>query len=397
MTIIFENPGEIDPRTITTLGVNVKESDSPIGYFGTGLKYAIAVSLRNKCEVQVHSGTSLFTFKSIEQSIRGKSFAIVAMAKDLGAFVPLGFTTDLGKNWTVENAYRELHSNCLDEGGEGGQSAEPRPSAGTTCIVVRGAPFAKAHRERFQFLLDPKRTKICTNGEVEIYAGSATHVFYRGIAAHKCHKPLSFLYNITGAMDLTEDRTFASGYTVNLQIGQCLAVAAPAHVLEVVLMKDSPDSQIADLCWTQPSDVFLDTCEKIMKEQPLALSDAARALYVKKRKHTVVRTHRAPTAPERAALAEAVGFCRQIGFAIDDYPIRISPDLGDRIVALAENGIIWLSPKAFAQGALVTTLIEEHMHLCNRVDDFTRSMQDLMLAEIERLGRALVACRKEHQ
>ena len=44
--IVFENPGEIDIRSISTFGVSVKEGDNPIGFFGTGLKYAIVVLLR---------------------------------------------------------------------------------------------------------------------------------------------------------------------------------------------------------------------------------------------------------------------------------------------------------------------------------------------------------------
>jgi len=44
--IILKNKGEIEIETITTMGVNVKECDSPIGFFGTGLKFAIATFLR---------------------------------------------------------------------------------------------------------------------------------------------------------------------------------------------------------------------------------------------------------------------------------------------------------------------------------------------------------------
>jgi len=41
--IVFENQGEIDLIAFTPFGVNTKETDSPIGFFGTGLKYATAV------------------------------------------------------------------------------------------------------------------------------------------------------------------------------------------------------------------------------------------------------------------------------------------------------------------------------------------------------------------
>ena len=55
-TIIFENPGEIDPVAIITFGINVKESDHPIGFFGTGLKYALAILLREGQPITIQSG-----------------------------------------------------------------------------------------------------------------------------------------------------------------------------------------------------------------------------------------------------------------------------------------------------------------------------------------------------
>src|ERR1700733_12022356 len=49
--IVFENYGEIEIDAITTFGVSVKEGPNPIGFFGTGLKYAVAVLLRHGCKV----------------------------------------------------------------------------------------------------------------------------------------------------------------------------------------------------------------------------------------------------------------------------------------------------------------------------------------------------------
>lgn len=45
--IIFRNAGTIDPKSITTFGVSSKENPGAIGFFGTGLKYALAILLRH--------------------------------------------------------------------------------------------------------------------------------------------------------------------------------------------------------------------------------------------------------------------------------------------------------------------------------------------------------------
>jgi hypothetical protein len=53
MSVIFQNLGLIDLRAVQIMGLNAKESKNPIGQFGTGLKYAIAVLLRNNCSVSI--------------------------------------------------------------------------------------------------------------------------------------------------------------------------------------------------------------------------------------------------------------------------------------------------------------------------------------------------------
>ena len=125
-SVTFHNPGEIDLRVISTMGVNVKpDNDAAIGYFGTGLKYAIAVLLRHRQQVVVWSGWRRVELTATTETIRGKDFAVVNMRDGDGPWQSLGFTTELGRNWTLENAYRELYSNCKDEGGEFGAGSGP--------------------------------------------------------------------------------------------------------------------------------------------------------------------------------------------------------------------------------------------------------------------------------
>jgi hypothetical protein len=86
--VIFENPGEIDAAAIRTFGVSVKEGDNPIGFFGTGLKYALAILLRSGHSVTIQSGVSKHRFALKDVTIRGEKFQIVTMDRH-----ELGFTT----------------------------------------------------------------------------------------------------------------------------------------------------------------------------------------------------------------------------------------------------------------------------------------------------------------
>jgi len=69
-----------------------KEGDNPIGFFGTGLKYALAILLRTGHKVAILSGTSKHRFALKDVKIRGQDFQVVTMDRH-----ELGFTTQVGK------------------------------------------------------------------------------------------------------------------------------------------------------------------------------------------------------------------------------------------------------------------------------------------------------------
>jgi hypothetical protein len=57
MYAIYSNPGALDLRALTIMGMNAKpNTDSPIGYFGTGLKYAVAIALRHGLTLTIWDG-----------------------------------------------------------------------------------------------------------------------------------------------------------------------------------------------------------------------------------------------------------------------------------------------------------------------------------------------------
>src|SRR5690554_6101264 len=117
MTLAFHNPGVLDSRLITLFGASVKpNSTNPIGFFGTGLKYAIAVTLRLGGKIELHAGGETITISQQTTAIRDKQFSTIFMRDSKGSTM-LGFTTELGKTWEPWMAYRELLCNALDEGG----------------------------------------------------------------------------------------------------------------------------------------------------------------------------------------------------------------------------------------------------------------------------------------
>lgn len=104
--LVFKNPGHIDPVSITTFGISAKDTESAIGMFGTGLKYAVAVLLRNGYKITIYSGDKTYEFDVANNDVRNKTFNHVTMN---GEFI--SFTTELGKFWEPWMAVRELVCN----------------------------------------------------------------------------------------------------------------------------------------------------------------------------------------------------------------------------------------------------------------------------------------------
>ena len=92
--VYFMNNGDFDVRTMTTFGVSVKTKDEPIGFFGTGFKYAVAIILRMQGQISIKTKSGEFVFTVHREKIRDEEFDLVYI-NDKEA----GFTTRLGINW----------------------------------------------------------------------------------------------------------------------------------------------------------------------------------------------------------------------------------------------------------------------------------------------------------
>lgn len=264
MYIVFENQGEIDPQLITLLGVNVKESTAPIGYFGTGLKYSVACAMRWGAELLVQSGVNQLEFSSAPTTIRGKQFDLITMHGGYDR-LQLGFTTELGKNWEPWMVYRELWCNAHDEPGARVYTTDRvQPGvAGLTRIYVNGEELLQAHEARDTFILSPNTPMIVRGEGFKIYAQEGHAIFYRGIAVQKLEKPSLYTYNITSQLYLTEDRTAASWQT-DSAIARGLSTCTDEQVIRQTLTasEDWMEARLDYSYVSQPSEIW----EQIGKE-----------------------------------------------------------------------------------------------------------------------------------
>jgi hypothetical protein len=176
MSIYFCNDEPIDLNTIRLMGVSVKTGASPIGYFGTGLKYGLATFLRLGCLVKLHVQPATFVeFSAVTKQVRGEEFDVVHMNDE-----PLGFTTALGRNWEAWQAYREFTCNARDEDGVVLDSP-PVPGQYGTVFEVTGVEVERAHGLRDQIFV--AGTPLAKTPYVEVYPLRGPHGYYRGVQA----------------------------------------------------------------------------------------------------------------------------------------------------------------------------------------------------------------------
>ena len=384
-TTTFYNDGEIDVAAITTFGASNKD-DTKIGYFGTGLKYAVAILLREGHGVTLMRGATPYVFATEATSISGKMFDVVTMNGE-----PLGFTTELGKNWELWQAYRELYCNAIDE--HGGATAEPvEPRVGATLVIVTGDALVKIHANREHYFLFSK-IPLFLSRYAEPHHGSGP-IYYRGIQAMEPGKPTLYKWNVQHSLTLSENRTVQSEWEAHWAVTRAVINSTDRAVIENVL--------------TCSEDYY----ESRLQFDSLTISDREHAVFVSVVKERAAmldhRLNRSALAACKASLAElidaraivldehqaatlrhAVDFCRTLGYPVDQFPIVVADRLGDAgVLGFAANGKIYLSTETFTRGArcVAGTLLEEYWHLSMALRDETRQFQNHLIETIVSLG-----------
>jgi len=376
MPIYFANPGELPVAAITTLGVSVKE-EGAIGYFGTGLKYAIATLLREGHRVKITTGGELHTFTSKPQVIRGATFQIVHRNDQ-----PLGFTTALGKNWETWMAFRELHSNALDEGG----TSSDRPLNGDTVIEVSGPAITKAYYERDTIFLN--LPVIGSAAGFEISAGPSRHVYYRGVRIHELKRPSRFTYNITKAIYLTEDRTAKYGFQVDSVLEEGWVSSTDVELIKKVLTVSDYYEQ--DLTYSgEPTPAFLEACEHHAHE--VNLNASARRLLEKSRPKEDSFKQVQLDRFESERLARACDTLKAIGVTIAPREITVVEALGDGVHAAQRDDKIYIAHSSFRENHafLCHCVYEEWVHRDTGYHDGTRELQTYLFEKIIELAEQL--------
>lgn len=371
---IFSNNGDIDPTLWSTFGISVKENSDCIGKFGTGLKYAIAVLLREGREITIKTGGEVYSFSTSEQTIKDKTFNRV-MCNDQ----EMPFTTHLGSGWELWQAYREIYSNCIDEGGWLGTGGDTEITADFTGV------------DHNDVVLSDRRCLASTEW-CDVYAGESKSLFYKGMKATKLQVPSLFTYNIKHA-ELTEDRTFKYACETDWAILRTLMASDCDEFITGFTLhtKNHHEKSITSI----PSSLICSKMASILignfRKDSVYLQAAVFELGVKSLGAAQYEKI-TPTDRQAAIIKKAMDFCERIEYPVI-YPIFVSRDLGGSILALADikTKVIYLSDRVLDQGVkqVAATLIEENIHIEKHLQDNTYEMQSYLFDQIVTMGEKL--------
>ncbi len=388
--VVFENDGEIDPRSISTFGVSVKENENPIGYFGTGLKYAISILLRNNHSVSVYAGDQAHEFALKEVTIRGKAFNLITMNG-----VELPITTELGKNWDIWQAFREIYCNCMDENGTTSHTyLKPSPKPGKTLFVIKGHEFKKAFDDRNNIVLSLDKSMNLVGGGVEVYDQPSKFLYYRSVRVLTLSHPALFTYNIIDDLELTEDRTIKYESAAVDKLPRALARLKDKALIRKAILSH-PEAfesgfNFDRLChWMEiVSDEFKETIEYEYNLNNDKMNRTAISLH----KHIVNKAASKNYQPIELTLIEklqadkCVRLAKQLYEDFSDYQILYVKTLGQNTMALADQNErrMIISRNCFERGTkyLLATMLEEYAHLKTGHGDHTRELQTWLFDNI---------------
>lgn len=384
MTVHFANSGELDLSLLTLMGVSIKQSRSPIGFFGTGMKFGLATLLRTGHRVRLWTGGRWHSFSATSRQIRGETVDVVCMD---GEALPFALT--LGRNWEPWQAYRELASNARDEPGHVVTADPLRPESFDTCWVVEGEGIEAAHRDR-DTIFCASRVLHHLPGIAEVREGRSQHIFYRGVRIWTMPKPSLWTWNLLSSIELTEDRTMKYESAPNWPLGRLVAQSEDEELVSsVVSARDGVLEESADFSYCGGSSP---TFQRVVAR----LGREGRA------SHTAVRLW-SQTAPVADVYEDAVlddEDHRMIEEA-EDLCLAIDPDyaaeprfvvaIADSIYGRFDRGTIVISHAAISMGVdfLAATMMEEYLHQQHGFIDCDRPLQNYLFQQLVRLARRI--------
>ena len=290
----------------------------------------------------------------------------------------LTFTTELGKNWVVWQAFRELASNTKDEGGV----ISDKPQKGDTVIIVDGPEIMREYHDRDSIFVASK--PLDGNDFIEVHPGETQRNAHLS-RPRTMPKGLKYTYNILHGCTLTEDRTFQSQFDVEWKLCTLLPKLTHRGVLNDLLAGGEKfDQNLTFSHCGSPSSEFLEVAA-----QHYTNSSANRSA-----KNMVERDmqNRASFPAARLSDAESAKFLSAFAIlaamdcTLSPEDVEVVETLGPSVMGMYHKGKhqVYLAKHTidFGVETVAATLFEEWLHKEYKYEDNSRAMQDYLLQRL---------------
>lgn len=392
--IYFNNPGTFDLRGMLTMGLSGKENTNAIGFFGTGFKYALAVILRNggKLTVTNDGNNNQIHFFSQHEDFRGSTHDMVYYQINDEPAHLAGFTTHLGTNWKIWQAYRELRCNAEDELGQV-YNSDPRLEGVT--ISVELAAMDEVHSESHKYFLADNRLgePVFQSNRMQAFESQRIQgVFYKGVLVFDNFMSeqytTRFVYNFINChIPLSEERVLQNGLSAIRTILQEELQQSDDEQFARSVMRTTRNESLYEhtlllYAGEKIGNGFLTGIKRLHKAGKLADNgiDLLQRLEPETEKYEAVSL----SSLERNKMTKALEMLKRAGYPIDNYEIVITESLGEGVMGRAMDNKIYLSKLPFSMGTkqVASTLLEEYAHLDTGYGDHSYGLQNWLFDQI---------------
>lgn len=275
-SISFTTPTLLSYLDLMSMGGSDKVGDvSLIGKYNSGLKYSMALALRNNIDFSVRvvdceysesfdrKRDTVYTtgvYKEIcEQTNKEKELIQITKSvskesffsvhcEDLGGgefpeeYIQTGFSTQMGIDWELWMLLRELYSNMIDEGGTYSENTSVDIKYGTvvTLRFKEDSEFADIWNNRHLYINEKEPLFVISN-DVEVLHNEESYlrIYKQNILVYKDEKvPSKYAYNIKFG-EIDEKRILSNLYSVEGDITYAIRHCKNEGYLKTIMSGDT--------------------------------------------------------------------------------------------------------------------------------------------------------------
>lgn len=284
MQIHFITPTIISRLDISSMGDSSKRGDdSTIGQFDSGLKYAIALLLRDKVNMSIKTYDddgilNTYTFstsvKKCNNTNKEKELIDINYndySDDTSGVIETGFALQMGYNWSTWMALRELYSNMTDEKGTISELQEDIAVGYGTIITLEfddNTEFFNVWQNKHLYINEQEPLfKISNSVEVLKNDEDYLRIYKQNILVYEDkEKPSRFAWNIKFG-EIDERRILSNLYYVEQNINYAIQTTDNEEFLRTII---KPTFEVQDKEFlsnnTHYSDHISETVNRITTE-----------------------------------------------------------------------------------------------------------------------------------